>query len=67
MTRQERLRWLQKLHLIQKRKQQAGKMESSEICEECREPIPENRRKAVPGCTRCLSCQAEFERRVKSE
>lgn len=29
-------------------------------CEECGDPIPEARRKAAQGCTRCLDCQ-EFE------
>ena len=28
-------------------------------CEDCEEPIPEARRKAVPGVRRCVSCQAE--------
>ncbi|SDJ21778.1 transcriptional regulator, TraR/DksA family [Pseudomonas delhiensis] len=34
-------------------------------CQVCGEPIPEARRLAVPGCTRCLDCQAldELERR----
>ncbi|MFH1027804.1 MAG: TraR/DksA C4-type zinc finger protein [Pseudomonadota bacterium] len=30
-------------------------------CEDCGEMIPEARRRAVPGCKRCLSCQTEFE------
>lgn len=30
-------------------------------CEDCGSPIPEARRKAVPGCTRCVLCQAYFE------
>jgi len=30
-------------------------------CEDCDAPIPERRRKAVPGCTRCVECQAEIE------
>ncbi|PID38616.1 MAG: hypothetical protein CSB49_04660 [Proteobacteria bacterium] len=28
-------------------------------CEDCEEPIPEGRRKAVPGVRRCVRCQAE--------
>lgn len=32
------------------------------ICEDCDEEIPEERRRAVPGCRRCLECQAEFEK-----
>jgi len=30
-------------------------------CEDCDEPIPEARRQAVPGCTRCVTCQTEHE------
>lgn len=33
--------------------------ESLECCEECDEPIPEARRRAVPGVRLCVSCQAE--------
>ena len=31
-------------------------------CEDCGDEIPHKRRIAVPGCTRCLECQQEFER-----
>jgi len=30
-------------------------------CLDCEEEIPEDRRKAVPGCRRCISCQEEHE------
>ncbi|SAY50899.1 TraR/DksA family transcriptional regulator [Neisseria weaveri] len=30
-------------------------------CDDCGDPIPEARRQAVPGCTRCVLCQAYFE------
>ncbi len=30
-------------------------------CEDCGEPIPETRRQAVPGCTRCILCQTYLE------
>lgn len=30
-------------------------------CLECGEEIPEARRRAVPGCRRCISCQEEHE------
>lgn len=33
-------------------------------CEDCGEPIPEARRKAMPGCTRCVECASEFERSI---
>lgn len=36
-----------------------------ELCEGCGEEIPDARRKAVPGCTRCVSCQTEAEREKK--
>lgn len=31
-------------------------------CEECDEPIPEARRKAVPGVRLCVSCQSAVDR-----
>lgn len=31
-------------------------------CEECEAPIPEARRKAVPGVRLCVQCQAERDR-----
>jgi phage/conjugal plasmid C-4 type zinc finger TraR family protein len=34
---------------------------SLEFCCICGGKIPEARRKAAPGCTKCISCQAEFE------
>lgn len=30
-------------------------------CQDCDEPIPEARRRAVPGVRRCVSCQAEVD------
>ena len=33
--------------------------ESLTHCADCEEPIPEQRRKAVPGVTLCLDCQTE--------
>ena len=35
---------------------------SLELCEDCGGRIPERRRQAVPGCTRCIGCQEEAER-----
>lgn len=32
-----------------------------EICVDCDQPIPRARRLAVPGCTRCIGCQTEYE------
>ena len=31
-------------------------------CDDCGEDIPETRRVAVQGCTRCIHCQTLFER-----
>tara|TARA_B100002049_G_scaffold200912_1_gene159443 strand:- start:825 stop:1031 length:207 start_codon:yes stop_codon:yes gene_type:complete len=32
-------------------------------CIDCEEPIPERRRKAIAGCTRCTSCQEDHDAR----
>lgn len=32
-------------------------------CEECDEELPEARRKAYQGCTMCIDCQADAEKR----
>lgn len=32
------------------------------FCVDCGEPIPEMRRKMVPGTKRCVECQEEYER-----
>lgn len=37
--------------------------DSAEFCEDCGDDIPLNRRKAVPGCQRCIACQTRKERR----
>ncbi|WP_419237926.1 TraR/DksA C4-type zinc finger protein [Photobacterium leiognathi subsp. mandapamensis] len=36
--------------------------ESAEKCHECGDTIPEARRKAIPHCRHCTSCQRELER-----
>ncbi|WP_054687022.1 TraR/DksA C4-type zinc finger protein [Pantoea stewartii] len=38
---------------------------SASFCEECDAPIPEARRRAVQGVTRCLSCQEVSELRTR--
>jgi phage/conjugal plasmid C-4 type zinc finger TraR family protein len=30
-------------------------------CDDCGEAIPQKRREAAPGCTRCIACQTEAE------
>ena len=37
--------------------------ESLLTCEECGEPIPEGRRRALPGVRRCVPCQSEADQR----
>lgn len=37
--------------------------ESAHECDECGAPIPEARRRAMPGVRLCLACQAERDRR----
>jgi phage/conjugal plasmid C-4 type zinc finger TraR family protein len=39
------------------------KGESLSHCEDCGEKIPEARRQAVPGVSRCVACQAEADGR----
>ncbi|MGL5967488.1 MAG: TraR/DksA family transcriptional regulator [Kluyvera sp.] len=36
---------------------------SAEKCSDCDEPIKKERRDAYPGCTMCVDCQADAERR----
>lgn len=40
----------------------------NEICADCHEPIPQERRLALPSAIRCINCQAWFERvaRIKA-
>ena len=38
---------------------------SASFCEDCDAPIPEQRRRAVRGVTRCVSCQDMAERYAK--
>ncbi len=39
--------------------------ESLEFCAECDEPIPEARRKALPGVKLCIDCQQERDGRFE--
>lgn len=66
----DRGRVLSELHLkesLARLKANKNTGESSIYCEACGEPIPEGRREAAKGCTRCAKCQAEceeYERRM---
>lgn len=35
-------------------------------CEDCGEPIPEQRRRLIQGVTRCIDCQQAHERRQRN-
>lgn len=37
--------------------------ESARYCDECGEPIPEARRRALPGARTCVSCQTQRDAR----
>ena len=39
---------------------------SLEKCEECEAPIPEARRKALPGVRLCVACQEEHDREQRA-
>ncbi len=49
----------QALEERERRKETAGA--SRLLCMECEEKIPEGRRLAVPWCTRCVTCQQQWE------
>jgi phage/conjugal plasmid C-4 type zinc finger TraR family protein len=38
------------------------KGESSKVCHDCGDPIPEARREAAPGCKYCIKCQPFYDR-----
>lgn len=40
---------------------------SRKTCEECGEPIPQARRKAVPGVRLCIACQSELDDQQKDQ
>ena len=45
----------------------AARHGAREFCKDCGETIPEERRRAVPGATRCILCQSNFERGMTLE
>jgi phage/conjugal plasmid C-4 type zinc finger TraR family protein len=47
---------------IQRARSQLPTGESLTHCEECDAPIPEARRKAIPGVRLCVACQTEHDR-----
>ncbi|MCA8863142.1 MULTISPECIES: DksA/TraR family C4-type zinc finger protein [unclassified Halomonas] len=44
---------------VQRARSQLPRGESLYVCEECGDPIPEARRKAIPGVRLCVACQSE--------
>lgn len=48
---------------VQRARRQLPRGESLEICEECGDPIPEARRKAMPGVRLCVVCQSELDKK----
>jgi phage/conjugal plasmid C-4 type zinc finger TraR family protein len=57
----ERMDKMTKL-FIQQTKDSIYTGKSAEFCEECGEPIPEARRKAI-ACRYCLRCQSQLEKK----
>jgi phage/conjugal plasmid C-4 type zinc finger TraR family protein len=49
---------------VQRKLQAQAQSPSLEECEECGEPIPEQRQKLIPGVTRCVHCQEYYERNL---
>ena len=47
---------------VKRARSRLGKGESRTHCEMCEEPIPEARRKALPGVQLCVLCQLEMEK-----
>ncbi|HAU2803178.1 TPA: TraR/DksA family transcriptional regulator [Salmonella enterica subsp. diarizonae] len=51
--------------LIEKKRFRPASSESLYYCRFCGEPIPEERRKILPGVDTCFDCQSENERRQR--
>lgn len=51
---------------IQRARAQLPKGPSLSQCEDCDAPIPEARRKALPGVRLCVSCQEAIDREQKA-
>lgn len=48
---------------VQRARSQLPRGESLEFCEKCGDPIPEARRKAIPGVRLCVVCQSELDKK----
>lgn len=51
---------------VQQAKSRLPQGESLSHCEECDAPIPEPRRRAIPGVRLCIKCQSELEQQEKT-
>ncbi|MEC7816033.1 MAG: DksA/TraR family C4-type zinc finger protein [Pseudomonadota bacterium] len=51
---------------VQRARSQLGGGESARYCDECDKPIPEARRKAIPGVRLCVACQSDLEKQQSS-
>ena len=51
---------------VQRARSQLPRGESLEVCEECGDPIPEARRKVMPGVRLCVVCQSELDKKQSS-
>ena len=49
---------------VSRARQQLPKGESAAECDECGEPIPEARQRAVKGVRLCIKCQKELDAQV---
>ncbi len=47
---------------VKKARSRLAEGKSLSHCEQCDEPIPEARRKAVPGVRLCVACQSKIEK-----
>ena len=47
---------------VQRARAALNRGESATECDECGEPIPEARRRALPGVRLCIGCQSEAEK-----
>lgn len=48
-----------------KRHRTLSPQQSARFCIDCGDEIPELRRRSVPGCVRCVTCQTVLERKQR--
>lgn len=48
---------------VQRARSQLPRGESLDACEECANPIPDARRKAIPGVRLCVDCQSALDKK----